>query len=178
MRALTESEVWDWVYQHWNGWCSFKFTVHSASRKIYPIWQSNPKNLSRPDYSALSWKLQKAHSCMLNYIFFLHSSTPFYVSRCFPEHVGNRDALPRNDPDVPQYIVPNKEESTSESHKDNHVGCAVPMETPDATASHEEARSFPLSAGLLGPLTIGQDYLRGEWRASLKPERWEGSKNT
>lgn len=78
MRALTDSEVWNWVYQRWNCWCSFKFTVHFASRKIYPIWQSNSKNLSSPDYSALSWKLQKAHSCMLNYIF-LHLSSPFYM---------------------------------------------------------------------------------------------------
>lgn len=111
MRALTESEVWNWVYPRWNCWCSFKFTVHFASRKIYPIWHSNPKNLSSPDCSALSWKLQKAHSCMLNYLV-LHFSTPFYNnSPCFGSMLVIGTITKKEPWCVPIYRPPQKEEA-------------------------------------------------------------------
>lgn len=110
MGALTESEVWNWVHWLWNCWCSFKPTAHFASKKIYPIWQSNPKNLSSPDYSALNWKLQKADNCMLKYIF-CTCLLPSYIHVTSLNHVWKRDSLPGNNPNMPWLQTPTDREN-------------------------------------------------------------------
>lgn len=177
MGALTESEVWNCVHWLWKWWCSFKPTAHFASKKIYPIWQSNPKNLSSPDYSALSRKSQKADNCMLNYIF-LHLSAPLLVLESLVlTRLGTGIYYREITPICPECRPP-QEKAPPDYRKHRHphgLDCSrtAPLATRDTTVSQKIASHYQFCSSVFRALLAGLYQPRGRWSMSLRPRETE-----